>query len=148
MINGDCLDDFMFSVNEVDMSTVATVLFIIVLMIGLVLSVFWMTRMLCSPTIRRSLPRLGDSIYKSLRDYTNEELISYLDRNESTDLTMMSGLLSEILRRMNEKTPILPIEKTDVAKEVIINWGGKARCQTADGRIVNMAEEFNKRETD
>lgn len=65
---------------------------------------------------RRSLPTEGDKRYRSLHDYTDEELISYLNNNMTTDLSMMSGLLSEILRRMNEKSPILP-KKEDV------DWG-------------------------
>lgn len=55
----------------------------------------------------------GTSRYKSLRDYTNEELISYLNNNMTTDLSMMSGLLSEILRRMNEQKPLLPEKNED-----------------------------------
>lgn len=51
--------------------------------------------------------------YKSLRNYTNAELMSYLRDNECTDLSMMSGLLSEILRRMNEIKPLLDEENQD-----------------------------------
>jgi len=62
---------------------------------------------------RRSLPKEGDKGYRSLPDYTNEELIGYLNNNMTTDLSMMAGLLSEILRRMNERSPLLPEDNQD-----------------------------------
>lgn len=37
--------------------------------------------------------------YKSLRDYTDEELYQFLDKNEITELTKFAGICSEILRR-------------------------------------------------
>ncbi len=46
----------------------------------------------------------------SLKDYTNQELINYINNNDINDLTMMSGITSEILRRMNDISPLLPIE--------------------------------------
>ncbi len=89
---------------------------------------------------KRSLAlRREDKEYRSLRDYTDEELISYLENNMVTDLTMLIGLLSEILRRMNEKTPLLP-------KKCKVEWGGTARCMTSDGKNVNIAEELNRLE--
>lgn len=54
------------------------------------------------------LPTEGEKEYKSLRDYTDDELIAYLDKNMTTDLSKMSGLVSEILRRMNERNSLLP----------------------------------------
>ena len=44
---------------------------------------------------------------KSLKDYTNEELITFLDNNECVELNMLTGFVAEILRRMNEETPLL-----------------------------------------
>lgn len=57
--------------------------------------------------LKTCLPREGEKNYKSLRDYTNEELIYCLDNNLSTDLFKLSGVMSEILRRMNERSPLL-----------------------------------------
>ncbi len=54
--------------------------------------------------------------HKRLRDYTNIELISRLDQNDPTDLEELAALRAELLRRMNEKTPIFPNEE-------IIDWG-------------------------
>lgn len=65
--------------------------------------------------LRRSLPREGELTYKGLPDYTNEELIYYINNNMTVDLSMMAGILSEILRRMNEKKPLLPPDDTDWA---------------------------------
>lgn len=62
---------------------------------------------------RRSLPREGDLTYKSLPDYTNEELMFYINNNMTVDLSMMAGILSEILRRMNQIKPLLPEEEKD-----------------------------------
>ncbi len=59
------------------------------------------------------LPKFGDKTYRSLRDFTNEELISCLNNNETTDLSKMTGLLSEILRRMNERQPLFPKGSND-----------------------------------
>jgi len=50
---------------------------------------------------------------KSLKDYTNEELIGYLNNNITIDLSKMTGILSEILRRMNERSSLLPEDKQD-----------------------------------
>lgn len=59
-------------------------------------------------------PAEGEKEYRSLKDYTNDELIYFINCNESTDLHMMSGILSEILRRMNEKKPLLNEENKDL----------------------------------
>lgn len=48
---------------------------------------------------------------KSLKEYTNEELILFLNRNQVTCLSELSGIVSEILRRMNEIKPLFPNEK-------------------------------------
>lgn len=64
--------------------------------------------LLASGKPRRPIPSEGDPDYKSLRDFTNEELIEYLSLNQVTDLRKLSGIMSEILRRMNEKSPLLP----------------------------------------
>jgi hypothetical protein len=55
----------------------------------------------------RMMPSKGDPDYKSLRDYTDDELIAFLEKNESMTLSRLSGITSEILRRMNEKSPLL-----------------------------------------
>jgi len=47
---------------------------------------------------------------KSLRDFTNDELLKYLEYNEKLDLLVLSGIVSEILRRMNEKEKLLEVE--------------------------------------
>ena len=46
---------------------------------------------------------MGRSIIpdKSLRDYTDEELADFLDKNQSTDLKVLAGICSEILRRQH-----------------------------------------------
>ena len=60
--------------------------------------------------LNRSLPKEGHPGYKCLRDFTNEELIVFLNANESTDFMYLTGITSEILRRMNEKRPLFPKE--------------------------------------
>jgi len=40
---------------------------------------------------------------KSLRDYTDDELYEILQKNETCDLSMLSGICSEVLRRMITK---------------------------------------------
>lgn len=55
----------------------------------------------------RSLPKEGDVGYKSLKDYSDEELIWFLDHNTQIDLQKLSGITSEILRRMNHVKPLL-----------------------------------------
>lgn len=52
---------------------------------------------------------------KSLKDYKNEELIEYLNNNQVIDLMEMSGIMSEILRRMNRIRPLFPKDDTDWA---------------------------------
>lgn len=37
---------------------------------------------------------------KPLKDHTDEELYEFLDNNQSTTLQILSGICSEILRRM------------------------------------------------
>lgn len=53
---------------------------------------------------------------KKVRDFTNEELIFYLNRNEDIRPSYMIEIISEILRRMDEKTPLLPEEDE-------VDWG-------------------------
>ena len=53
------------------------------------------------------LPEEGEKGYKSLRDYSNNELINLLNENEKEELIKMAGVVSEILRRMNEVRPLL-----------------------------------------
>ena len=62
-----------------------------------------------STTLRSS----NTEMKKQLIDYTNEELISYLDINTKTSLPVLTGILSEILRRMNENKPLLPKDEED-----------------------------------
>jgi hypothetical protein len=45
---------------------------------------------------------------KSLKDYTNEEIIAVLDHNESIDVFVLTCVCSEILRRMNDIQPLFP----------------------------------------
>ena len=82
--------------------------------------------------------------YSTLKDYTNEELLEYLENNTTTELGCLSGLLSEILRRMNEISPLLPLNQKNLFSE----WEGALHCRTSDGRIVNCAEELNRLETE
>jgi len=49
--------------------------------------------------------------YSSLREYTNAELIELLQHNNTLELRCLSGILSEILRRMNEISPLLPLKE-------------------------------------
>lgn len=53
---------------------------------------------------------------KKVRDFTNEELIFYLNRNEDIRPSYLIEVISEILRRMDEKTPLLPEEEE-------VDWG-------------------------
>lgn len=53
---------------------------------------------------------------KKVRDFTNEELIFYLNRNEDIRPSYLIEIISEILRRMDEKTPLLPEEEE-------VDWG-------------------------
>lgn len=53
---------------------------------------------------------------KSLKEYTNDELILFLQRNELIELNKIGAIVSEILRRMNEKKPLLP-------EELDSDWG-------------------------
>lgn len=48
---------------------------------------------------------------KSLKDYTNDELIEIINFNETTSLLRLGGICSEILRRMNESNKLLENEK-------------------------------------
>lgn len=52
-------------------------------------------------------PREGEFGYKNLKDYSDEELMWFLDHNITVDLHRLSGITSEILRRMNKQSPIL-----------------------------------------
>lgn len=54
----------------------------------------------------------------SLRDLTNEQLISYLNKNETLRRSYLLEVIAETLRRMNENEPLLPKEdKYDVPNE-------------------------------
>lgn len=53
---------------------------------------------------------------KKVRDFTNGELVFYLNRNQDIRPAYLIEIISEILRRMNEKTPLLP-------KEEEVDWG-------------------------
>lgn len=44
---------------------------------------------------------------KSLKNFTNQELIGFLNCNEHQDLQAIGAICSEILRRMNEIKPLL-----------------------------------------
>lgn len=37
--------------------------------------------------------------YKALKDYTDDELYEFIDKNENTDTGVLAGICSEILRR-------------------------------------------------
>lgn len=56
---------------------------------------------------------------KSLRDYKNSELLEILQKNEVTDLQKLSGICSEILRRINEKFPLLEEDQLCESQELI-----------------------------
>lgn len=45
--------------------------------------------------------KISDKIsdYKSLRDYTDDELMYYLDNNMTIDVQVLAGICSEVLRR-------------------------------------------------
>lgn len=44
---------------------------------------------------------------KSLREYSDEELMQFLQQNLTIELSLLGGITSEILRRMNERMPLL-----------------------------------------
>jgi hypothetical protein len=44
---------------------------------------------------------------KPLKDYTNEELVAYIYNNEVCEMSRLAAVCSEILRRMNEQSPLL-----------------------------------------
>ena len=45
--------------------------------------------------------------YKSLTEFTDKELLEYLDNNENIQLKILAGICSEVLRRMNEREGFL-----------------------------------------
>jgi hypothetical protein len=45
---------------------------------------------------------------KPLSEYSNDELIQFIETNCSRDLQELSGICSEILKRMNKIKPLLP----------------------------------------
>ena len=59
--------------------------------------------------------------YKNLCDYTDEELIDIINNNGIIELKRMAGYVSEILRRMNERSPLLRKEEdTDWANPLVL----------------------------
>jgi hypothetical protein len=48
---------------------------------------------------------------KSLKEYSNEDLINFLENNENMDVHALAGIASEILRRMNLKRPLFSDEE-------------------------------------
>ena len=43
--------------------------------------------------------KIDEPKYKSLKDYTDEELYWYLENNEKSHMSKLAGICSEILRR-------------------------------------------------
>lgn len=48
-----------------------------------------------------------------LADFTDDELITFLDNNHAIDLRLLSGICSEVLRRMNKIKRLLPEDGKD-----------------------------------
>ena len=48
-----------------------------------------------------------------LREFTDEELIIFLENNHMMDVGLLAGICSEVLRRMNKINPLLPKEGKD-----------------------------------
>ena len=44
--------------------------------------------------------------YKSLRDYTDQELIHFLENNTRVEFSRLAGICSEVLRRMIARNKI------------------------------------------
>ncbi len=65
----------------------------------------------------------GNEKIKSLKEYSNAELIEILDRNEHFDMVRFGPICAEILRRMNLNTPILPTGIPDL-HPTLMSWGG------------------------
>jgi hypothetical protein len=51
---------------------------------------------------------------KSLKSFTTNELINYLDDNESIEMIKLAAICSEILRRMNQQSPLFKETKNDL----------------------------------
>lgn len=47
--------------------------------------------------------------YRNIRDYSNEELICFIDENHSVDRRTLTSVVSEILRRLNQAQPLFPV---------------------------------------
>lgn len=53
----------------------------------------------------------GNMMRNTLRDFTNEELLECLEKNQTMELSRLPGICSEILRRMNQQKPLLKDEE-------------------------------------
>lgn len=48
---------------------------------------------------------------KSLREYSNKELLEFLDNNENEDLQELAAYCSEVLRRFFRSGFVMPVEE-------------------------------------
>ena len=44
-----------------------------------------------------------DPLWKPIPEYTDEELLGFINRNQLIENALLGGICSEILRRMNER---------------------------------------------
>ena len=58
--------------------------------------------------------------YKSLKEYTNKELIDLININEEIELNRLGAICSEIFRRMNDVRPLLDDEFCSVCKNELV----------------------------
>jgi hypothetical protein len=52
-------------------------------------------------------------MFKPLNDYTDDELIEIIQKNQEIELLLLAGICSEILRRMNERKLLLTTNHQD-----------------------------------
>lgn len=50
---------------------------------------------------------------KQLNEYTDEQLVELINNNNQICLKLLSGITSEILRRMNQRKPLLSKQDQD-----------------------------------
>lgn len=55
--------------------------------------------------------------YKSLNDYSNNELYLFLENNENTEIKILAAICSEILKRMINKEFVIEKEPQNAAHQ-------------------------------
>lgn len=50
---------------------------------------------------------------RSLKEYTDEDIIDCLENNTTIPMNELATIVAEVLRRMNERSPLFPEEKAE-----------------------------------